>query len=348
MKILLSTFLISMLLLPLSAAELTIRKLRFEGNRLLPDRVLHSVVMEQSGDIFNQENANEDSRRIMEAYKRRNIYSVRVSYPEAVILNRKQTDVVFHIEEGSRFTVDLLHVNGNRYFSDAKLLSLTGLTGDTYKPDMIANAILTITDLYSSRGFLFVETTLDSIAFIEDTTHAWISVDEGELCRFANYRFRGNEVTKPSTLLKLSRLNQMEIVSRDNLLQIEENIRRREYIKECRLVPLNAGTLLFDVTEDRMTRLAALFGIDNESDQIKDSFTGYINLELMNLFGTDRALQIFWQRLESDVESIELAYHESGPLRFSFAGDFSLLREEVDSTYIHTAFDTDLYYYTLY
>jgi len=55
-------------------------------------------------------------------------------------------------------------------------------------------------------------------------------------------------------------------------------------------------------------------------------------------------LSLNWQSLVANRSSVELSYHETGLDEFPINADLFLYREEVDSTYIDTSVETDLYY----
>jgi len=193
---------------------------------------------------------------------------------------------------------------------------------------------------------LFAEAKIESIKKVNNSLVVNINISEGMKCNFEQYLFEGNKITTDNTILKLSQIETIPIINLAKILQIEENIRSKEYIRDCHLIPLNNKTLLLKLEEDKMTYFSGLAGYDNTQEN-NSGLNGFLNLRFMNIFGTDRTIEFNWNKLTINRNSIELKYHDSGPIKYPFAGDFSILREEVDSTYIRTKFYSEIYIHTL-
>ncbi|MBW6515936.1 MAG: BamA/TamA family outer membrane protein [Candidatus Cloacimonetes bacterium] len=328
--------------------DLFVREVIFTGNSLIPNRELQGTILTQSGNYYSPQTAQEDCIRIANFYHSRGFLNIRVYYPEAIPISARQLDVHFIIEEGELFQIEEIVLKGNSYFSAERIAQLTGisLTGN-YPFSVINNLLFQIVDLYASRGFLFARAELKDIVVENDKVKTFITIDEGRFARFEQFVFEGNDTTRESTLLRISGVNQMETFSFYSLHQAEENVRRKEYIRDFSLIPVNHQTLLFRVEEDRMTKISGILGYDSSQEQSGSRITGFVNLKFLNLYGTDRDLVFSWRRLRSDRQSIEFRYHESGPFALPIAGDFLIFRETVDSTYIKTTFDSEVYYYTL-
>ncbi len=328
--------------------RLTIQTIHFNGNEMFTDRQLESVIASEKEDVFDQDRANSDSQRIMQYYQKHGRYNIVVEYPRIEILQSGLIDLIFTIHENEKIVVDSLEFHGNRMLSDYKLRELTGMGAEeSVSLQNLSSAIYQITDIYAGQGFLFADTRLDSLVDHAGSYTAYLTIFEGPRCLPHKYRFEGNEVTTEETLLRMSRIRQVDVLTLPILNRISENIGQKDYIRECELIPLDAGTVLFRVTEDKMINLTGIVGYNNNEDS-GDEFTGYVNLDFLNLFGTDRALSLKWQQYSADRSYVKLGYHESGFGDVPIAADLNLYREEVDSTYIQSAAELEVYYYTLY
>ena len=347
-KLAIFLFILSLTIVLVANDNLSIRNISFSGNSLVSDRYLLETVTVRRGQGYDPQGVQDDCNRIADFYQSRGYYNIRVHYPEVVPVSSSEIDVHFIIEEGESYQIREIKLRGNSYFSEERIAQLTGVssTGE-YSLQVINNLLYQIVDLYASRGFLFARVDLDSLVYAEDRVIAFLTVNEGRLARFERYIFEGNNTTRERTLLRISGLDQLDTYSYTSLQQAEENVRRKEYIREFSLIPVNHQTLLIRVEEDRMTRISGLLGYDSSQQQSGSRLTGYVNLKFLNLYGTDRELAFSWRRFRADRQSIEFRYHESGPFAFPLAGDFTVFRETVDSTYIKTTFDSEIYYYTL-
>jgi outer membrane protein insertion porin family len=325
-------------------ADLIVGKISFEGNFQIPDNQLYQTIFSRTGSSFNQETLNKDANRISDLYKNRGFWNTKIQYPQLITNSPTEIDVIFQIEETKNLKINHLEIKGNRYVSTQKIKqSIQTENIELPNLDYVLEEIL---NYYAENGFLFASVKLDSLLLTDDGLEAFLNIDEGNFCEFSEFNFRGNEVTIAKTILKISQLNKAKKFTPEILEKAADNLRKKKYIKNCSIIPLNSKQLLFDIEEDRMSLISGLVGFDNS--QKKDQrFTGFLNVEFLNLYGTDRSLSLTWQRTSTDHSSIALGYHESGLNRFPISGDFTLMREEVDSTYIKTDFESEIYYYDL-
>ena len=326
-------------------AELRIGEIKFEGNKLISDKDLNTSISSSTGSIFNQTLLNKDAKYISEYYSNKGLYNIKVHAPKIITHSPTRIDVIFQIEELSEIPITNISFIGNTYITDSKLSSILP------KRDLsileLAGKLETLAEYYADNGFLFADVKLDSLRNENEQFTAFIKIDEGKFCKFTEYKFKGNKNTRDETLIRISRLGRIKNITPVILQQATNNIRQKRYIKDCDLIPLDHNKLLFQVEEDRMSLISGILGYDN-SKEGNNRITGWVDLEFMNLYGTDRSLALNWQHLSADVSSIELKYHESGISRFPVNADLLVYRQEVDSTYIRSKFESEIYYYDLY
>ncbi len=207
--------------------------------------------------------------------------------------------------------------------------------------------IIEIVNYYNDAGFMFARAELDSIQFIEPHFYAFLTISEDEYINIKEFLFKGNEHSTENSLLKIGQLENVNYLNPAILKQAEDRISNRPYIKKCNLYLLDHETLLIEVEEDRMTFLSGVLGYNNRSNNTR-SFNGFLDIRFLNLFGSDRSLGLNWQNTASDINTIALTYHESGPAGIPLNADFILTREEVDSTYIRSELTSEIYYYQFY
>ncbi len=91
-----------------------------------------------------------------------------------------------------------------------------------------------------------------------------------------------------------------------------------------------------------MTYLEGVLGMNRLNEELK--FSGQIRLQFLNLWGTDRAILLFWKQIPSSYSELSLSYHESGISGIPVAGDIELYRAQQDSTWIQTRGGLKIYY----
>jgi outer membrane protein assembly factor BamA len=323
--------------------EIIIGNIIFEGNQLVTDDELSNTIYSRTGDILDHKKLNEDTSKIAKLYKKKEFLNVKAFLPEIQTNNTLKFDVIFVIEEKQNPQISKLEISGNRYISSQKLLS--NIASKFTLEQLNAN-IQKILEFYNESGFLFASVNLDSLSYNGDELTAFCKIEEGSYCEFREFRFKGNKVTKNNTLIKLSGLQSTDHITPDILEKAADNLLRKQYIKECDIIPIDHKQLLISIEEDKMSLFSGIVGYDNSQKKDK-KLTGFVNVEFLNLYGTDRNLIFLWQRLNADRTSIEMSYHESGPRQIPLSADVSVSRLEADSTYIQTTLETDVYYYDL-
>ncbi|NQT65191.1 MAG: BamA/TamA family outer membrane protein [FCB group bacterium] len=343
-----SILFILILLLPIilvSESEPRIGEITFVGNQLISDKDLATAISSSTGSVFNQSLMNKNAKHISEYYSNKGLYNIKVLAPQIITHSPTRIDVIFQIEELSEMLVTDLQFAGNSYITDSKLSSILPKRELTLLE--LTGSLKTLAEYYADNGFLFADVKLDNLKKINEQFTAFIKIDEGKFCQFTEYKFKGNKTTRNETLIRISQLGKIRNITPAILQQAANNIRTKRYIKNCDLIPLDHSKLLFQVEEDRMSLISGILGYDN-SKEGKNSITGWVDLEFMNLYGTDRSLALNWQHLSADVSSIELKYHESGISRYPVNADLLVYRQEIDSTYIRSKFESEIYYYDLF
>ena len=351
-------------------SDLLIRRVSFEGNVSITNRELQNIILSRENTTLNRSIVNDDAQRINNYYQQRGFTFFIINTPIITPVSSRYVDVIFIIEEFSEPIIDKILFNGNSYFSESKIFELIGNNpDDSYNLTSLDLLLRQVTELYLSRGFLFVKVQLRDISLNnnneqlhenqiigslddfginnsnENDSHFIANIDiiEGYIVRAENFVFRGNDVTRENILIVESRIQQGQIVTPDVINLAERRISSKPYINSCHILPVNENTLLINITEGRMTHLSAVMGYSS-SEERGNNFNGFINGDLLNLMGTDRNLSFAWRGFEGIFTSFLIDYHESGPLNIPIAGDLSLYREERDSTSVRTEIGIDVYF----
>ncbi|KQC08422.1 MAG: hypothetical protein APR54_04655 [Candidatus Cloacimonas sp. SDB] len=323
-------------------SEVIIQEIIFEGNQQISDNFLKSNITSKTGKAFLQSNLDRDIEIIQNIYVNAQIYNFKIHVPEVEILTHETVKIIFRIEETEELIIDSLAIRGNNYISEDKLRNYIS-TGNI----LISTLPVKITELvefYNDSGFLFAQVQIDSIRSEDAQIIAYLKIVEGRFSNPKEFLFKGNKNSSENSLLKISQLTNYKTITPKILQQAEKLILKKSYIRNCQIVPLDNEKILIDIEEDKMTYFSGILGYNN-NQKGENKITGFLNLDFLNLFGTDRSLGLTWQKLNSDRSYIKLAYHESGPWQIPLSGDFSISREEVDSTYIRSEIVSEIFYY---
>lgn len=329
----------------LSAEPLMLDKITLTGvQSLSADEMIESLNLPKD-QIFEPELGAVISEKLQAYLILKGYYFATVRQTDIIPTNSSKVNLVFSIEEGFSGFVSDIRFSGNRYYSGEKLRQLLDISPGREIPLKTLPGLMSKTlGLYTSRGYLFAQVNLDTLLVWDGRLAAVVKIDEGPLFRASDYLFSGNKITKPATLLKISGLSQASQITPDILEAAEANILKKEYIRECRILPLDSNTLAIEIEEDNMTKAEGIFGLTTDPVTRKRNLNGFVNLQFLNLWGTDRSVALYWKSLKSEYQLLELSYHESGLTQYPVAGNLLFHRSRQDSAWIRIKLQSDLFY----
>ncbi len=324
---------------------INIGNISFQGISGIEEIELFKASGLQKGQEYNPELISNATSNLYKYLQNKGRYFVWISSPELIPEDEGTVSLLFKMQEKAPSDEVKIRFQGMQYFSEAKLFQLLLLSPErNYHLNQLSRIMQQTLSLYQSRGYLLAKVELDSLVW-EEALSAYIGIDEGKPLRVKNYIFKGNKVTKDKTLLHLSGLENIDLITPEVLTQAEENIQRKSYIRNCNVEPVNENTLLINIEEGKMTYLEGVLGMNRINEELK--LSGQIRLQFLNLWGTDRAIKLFWKQIPTSNSELSLAYHESGIPGIPIAGDIELYRAQQDSTWIKTRGSLEIYYQML-
>lgn len=337
-------FLLLAMMIPLTGVN--IGRISFSG----VDAPEIPKLQKASGLVLNQPYKPEDSAAAITGlyayFFAQGQYYMFIPAPELLPIDEQSMEISFSIKEIHSSEAVKIRLGGIQYFSEAKLRQILLLPEDKdYRLQQIPGIMQQILDLYNSRSYLFTKVQVDSLVQDGGFT-AYIGISEGKPLRVKEYIFRGNKTTRDRTLLKLSGLSRTKMITPEVLTQAEENIRRKSYIKDCLIEPIDDNSLLIRIEENRMTLMEGVFGMSKKDEKLQ--LSGQIRLQFLNLWGSDRGINLWWKQVPKLKKELSLSYHESGVASIPVEADVALLRNEQDSTWVQSHASLEVYYRMLH
>ncbi|MEZ6143674.1 MAG: outer membrane protein assembly factor BamA [Zavarzinella sp.] len=182
---------------------------------------------------YNPGQIEHDAEQLTEYYHGLGYLDAKVRAERMFSDDHRWVDVVFHVEEGTRYKVGQVRVVGNKEYSEKFLLGYTNLRGDEfYDRTIIRSDINRIKDLYGYQG--------RAIAIREEFVEAQpgtgvvnvnYQVMEGPPSRVGRMYVRGNTVTKDSIILREladAGILPGQVLSYPGVRTAENNLRRTQ------------------------------------------------------------------------------------------------------------------------
>lgn len=210
-----------------------VKRIRFENNFTYTELELLSAIESkryipifQTGD-FDPDRAERDAASLQKHYRDRGFLDAEVSYvAEFVDVAREEMEIVFRINEGTRYTVGELIIEGNEVIPDVELLPRLSLQVGEFLIEMrLQSDLRQIEDAYGSRGYI------DAVAgsrwvFSSEPGQVilTLAVREGEPYRVGLIKIRGNEHTQDKCARREIRLYPGDIIDETEMRQAERRL----------------------------------------------------------------------------------------------------------------------------
>ena len=140
----------------------TIERMAFEGNKKIKDEDLKKTVQSKAGGPLARAGVHGDAERIIELYRQRGYFAVRVD-PKTIRARDERVNLVFEITEGDKLAVrQILFIGNNAYAAnklkgeiksgETNLLSFL-LDNDVYNADRIEGDLDLLRRFYLAHGY---------------------------------------------------------------------------------------------------------------------------------------------------------------------------------------------------
>ena len=196
-----------------------VRSVDFRGNDKIKDKVLRSWTGLDSGSPFDHLANQEAVHRIVQEYKEKGYFHIRVQLVKGGDPNDR--DVVFQIKEGPVVRVSRRDFEGVEQVWDKRLEtklvtkeSLFGLFRGIYRPETLAQDEAALLTYYRNLGFFDAGVKAEEF-FSKDgaSVRVLYTVQEGPRYRVGRILYEGNDLFAPDQIRKKPRVNEGDYFS---------------------------------------------------------------------------------------------------------------------------------------
>jgi len=313
---------------------------RFVGNRHVSTSSLKKLAPFSTDSLTNSQ-LNAYSKKILEFYRDKGYYfaqidSIRLRGTE----NHKK--VTIFIEEGSLVRVADIRISGNKILSTQRILNrMDTRRGRVFYPDRLQGDIGALLNLYADRGYPLCKITVRKLTTLPNRKEIRIGllVREGPPGKIESLRIVGNKVTKKRVILRELRLWPGKAFRKGDLDKIPRRLRKLPYLRLADSVTVEwdssgNGRVRIPIREGNMAQFDGTLGYNPSTLQKKGYFTGLIDVNLQNLFGTGRTFSAFWQQKDRRSQEIKLYYEEPWVLNRPISLNGSFRQRLQDTTFI--------------
>jgi outer membrane protein insertion porin family len=285
--------------------KVRITRVVFEGNEYVPEKELKKLMkisekgffswLTSSGE-FDPEDLEQDAARLTSFYHNEGYIKARVADP-VVAFQEDGIEITMKIDEGSRFSVGAIDIEGDLVIPREKLIGKLKIAGEEYyNRETIRNDVLFLNDLYSNYGYAYANI---SPRINEDADKQEVSitynVEKGQLVHFEQIIISGNTKTRDKVIRRQLQVYEQGQYSGILLKQGVQNLHRLDYFEDV-LVDTSKGStddsmiLKINVTE----KPTGSFSFGGGYSTTENLFTLF-SVQQRNLFGRGQTLDLSTQ-----------------------------------------------------
>ena len=273
-------------------------------------------------DIYNPANIEEDLDKVRELYKKAGYKDILLGKPEldvkakrpnaAEIADQKRRlAITIPIEEGERWKLGTIEVEGNQVFNKEVLLAqFDKPRGGWLRSKTIDDATENIKKLYSSIGYIFATVETEMIERDGNVADIVVKIDESDQFRIGKIEFEGNTKTRDKVLRRELMVQEGLTMNMTGVQNSLLKIRQLNYFKLNEEEPVK-----FDFDAENKTVDLLIRGEEAERTELQfgggwsevDGFFGQFSLRTTNFLGRGETVGVSVQS-GSQREYYDLEY----------------------------------------
>ena len=271
-------------------------------------------------------------------------------------IDSSKSKLIVDVDEGMPTLINKIMFNSGLKDSLRLANFLSDLDNAVFTKGNIESAFSNIFDYYENIGFPFASIKIESVQFVDDssthdhTVNLFLTIDAGTKSKIDKIEIEGNTKTKDNVITRALQIEKGESYSQKQIDDIPDKLNRLRFFEPVEVPTYfinskNEGVLKISVKEKQTNYFDGIAGyIPPANNNTKGYLTGFVNINLRNLFGTGRAASFRWQQENQYSQELEIQYLEPWLFGFPFNVQGSLFQRKQDSTYVQRNFEGALEY----
>ncbi len=305
--------------------DLPVPNVEFTGNRHLSEEKLVQAFHLEAGCFGEPESVFTALERVLALYR-----DLGYLFAKAEVVEEPDelARLLVRVEEGQRYTVGHIGMEGNESISDNMILSqMDTRAGGIFVQKMFLKDMEHILRLYEDNGFAFVQVVPQGFSYdtVDHKIGVILRIMEGPKVRLAGVKVKGSTISKPQYLARESGIRKGQIFSALELENAKRRLERLPFLArvgDFRLEPASSQEMVWAIVEVEEGAMNIVYGVLGYEPGEEGGLTGLLTISLENLTGRGRGLKARWQRTNPLTSWLDLAYRE--PFVFSYDVGFEV------------------------
>lgn len=299
--------------------RLLIKKVSFEGNRTFSEGELRGLIATKEEWIFSfitnrgvldRDILTNDIAILSNHYYDHGYIDHKIDEP-VILRDRDGLEVVIRVDEGQQYRVGKVEIGGDLIQDGKQMLKQVKLTtGQIFRGSRLREDITTITDMYSDKGFAFVQVDpVTKISAPEKKVDVALVITKGPPVYFNRILIAGNTKTRDKVVRRELEATEQELYSGAKITQSRNALQRTGYFEDVQLTTKKTAQpdtvdLLVDVKEGPTGTFSIGAGYSGGS-----GFLFNAGVSEKNLFGRGQSLNGTFA-IGSERQDFVVSYNE--------------------------------------
>ncbi|MDY6823104.1 MAG: outer membrane protein assembly factor BamA [Thermodesulfobacteriota bacterium] len=279
-----------------------IREIVFEGNEAYPDKELMKIIetsekgffswLTSSGDL-QTDVLQQDVGRLAAHYHNNGYIDARIADPVTEYKD-EWIYITFKIEEGNRFKVGTVDIQGDILASEEALKQQLKIPGEDYfNRSLVRRDMMTLNDYYSDRGYFYAD-IIPQIDRNTDnhTVDITYQIKKGNLVYFDRIIIAGNTKTRDKVIRRQLDVYEQELYSGKRLKKGISRLYRLNYFETVKVDTIEgASRENVDLKIEVEEKATGMFSFGGGYSSVQDFFFT-TSVSQQNLFGRGQTLKL--------------------------------------------------------
>ncbi len=225
-------------------APVRIKRIHFIGNKVFSDKELRKKVRSKekgylswlsSSGKYQDEQIKRDTAFLVYHYQNNGYLKVKVSPPQVYLSkDRKWLTVTFHVEEGEKYKVRNVGIEGDILTTKEELRGKFSLkTGQVYARKSVEEDLQLLSQIYGDQGYAFANINPQIQPHDEDlTADVTYLVQKGPRVYVERINISGNTITRDKVLRREILLKENALYNETRLRQSQQKLQALGYFEE--------------------------------------------------------------------------------------------------------------------
>lgn len=218
-----------------------------------------------------------------------------------------------------------------------------------FTPGEISRTLTRIRNVYLDNGYPFISIKLDQIRFEEDEFHAELVVNRGPFYKWTKLHIKGDSTVSENYLSSLIGVKAGDVFNESELPKISDRIQQVPFLEEIKVHEIlftKKGCELYVYLKNiPISSVNGIIGFQPSPTSDKLSITGDLNLKLLNVLHRGELLDVRWQSIRDQTQSLNAHLNYPFLFKTSFGIDGTFEMYKRDTSFLELKFTAGVQYF---